>query len=533
MLSLLLARLAETTVIFLGILLIPFVVAADDKYALLVGVTKYEHSRMNASPLKYPETDAKAVAEVLQASGYKVDILLGKQATQEGIRKALEKAGLEGSSDGAVVLGFFGHGVQYDKTAFYCPYDTKPRVVKDSQNREIRDKQGKLKLEPDPKHLVSMRKILDALTTCGAKNRILLADCCREDPTRARGRTAFGSSLSVNDLPSGTVAMFACSKDEQAFEHDDWKHGAFTYALLEHFRALSATGKVTSGKLSDEVFDTVQKIVKDKTDGQFKQTVYSLSSGRVNFLLKTALKKRLKNSIGMEFALIPRGTFLMGSPEDEEGRKDDETQHRVTLTKDYYLGIHEVTQGQWRAVMGTEPWLEDGKPKTWVKKGRDYPATYVSWEDAVEFCKKLSTKDGGNYRLPTEAEWERACRGDTQTRFSFGDSTSDLADYAWYDKNAYDVDEKYAHRVGQKKANVFGVYDMHGNVYEWCSDKYGTFSDNSVVDPTGPTQGSRHVNRGGSWYHFPSLCRSAYRFRTISPDNPSYTLGFRVVRSSE
>ena len=141
----------------------------------------------------------------------------------------------------------------------------------------------------------------------------------------------------------------------------------------------------------------------------------------------------IENSIGMVLVPIPAGEFVMGSPETEPGRQDDEVQHQVTLTKPFLLGVHEVTQGQWQAVMDTTPW----KGENYAKEGDDYPATYVSWNDAVEFCRKLSEKEGLEYRLPTEAEWEYACRAGTTTAYSFGDDASELGEYAWYRENAY------------------------------------------------------------------------------------------------
>ncbi|MFM7837874.1 MAG: formylglycine-generating enzyme family protein, partial [Planctomycetaceae bacterium] len=153
--------------------------------------------------------------------------------------------------------------------------------------------------------------------------------------------------------------------------------------------------------------------------------------------------KEVVNTIGMKLVLIPAGTFLMGSPASEKDSFDNETQHQVTLTKPFHMGCTEVTQGQWKKVMGTEPW----KGNAFVQEGDDYPAVYVSWDDAVEFCKKLSAMEGKVYRLPTEAEWEYACRGGTKTAFSFGDEEAELGKYAWFDGNAWDIDEKYAHRV--------------------------------------------------------------------------------------
>ena len=230
----------------------------------------------------------------------------------------------------------------------------------------------------------------------------------------------------------------------------------------------------------------------------------------------------------MKLNLIPSGSFLMGSPEDEEGRRDNETQHPVTISKAFYMQTTEVTQGQWTAVMDTEPW----KGKSYVNEGPNYAATYVSWDDAVAYCKKLSEKEGKTYRLPTEAEWEYACRAGTTTTWSFGNDEKALGDYAWYDKNAWDIDEKYAHQVGLKKPNAFGLYDMHGNVWEWCQDRYAGYgSEKALTDPRGPAQGGSRVLRGGSFSYNSQDARSATRHLTTFPANGGSNNGFRVART--
>jgi formylglycine-generating enzyme required for sulfatase activity len=230
------------------------------------------------------------------------------------------------------------------------------------------------------------------------------------------------------------------------------------------------------------------------------------------------------------FEIIPAGTFMMGSPEGEEGRRDDEHQHPVTISKAFSMQTTEVTQGQWKAVMGTEP-RKGQEFSKYVKEGSNYAATFVSWNDAIDYCKKLSEKEGKTYRLPTEAEWEYACRAVTETRWSFGDDEKALGDYAWYRENANDIGETYAHQVGLKNPNAFGLYDMHGNVYEWCHDYAGDdyYKQSPVNDPKGPASGSSRVLRGGSWYNSSRDSRSAYRFR-LDADYRSSNLGFRLVR---
>jgi len=239
------------------------------------------------------------------------------------------------------------------------------------------------------------------------------------------------------------------------------------------------------------------------------------------------------NSIGMELIEIPAGKFTMGSPEGEKDHQEDEVQVSVTLTQPFKLGKYEVTQGQWKSVMGSESW----EGQKYVKADKDCPATYVSWDDATEFCKKLTTierksgklKANEEYRLPTEAEWEYACRAGTTTAFSFGNDESQLGEHAWFRGNANDVGEQYAHKVGLKKPNPWGLYDMHGNVWEWCSDWSGDELSGDT-DPVGPERGWFRVIRGGGWRYYPDACRSADR-GCSEPSNGDYDLGFRVARS--
>ena len=226
----------------------------------------------------------------------------------------------------------------------------------------------------------------------------------------------------------------------------------------------------------------------------------------------------------MKLVLIQLGEFLMGSPESEKDRiSSEENQHRVRITKPYYFATTEVTQKQWASVMGTTPWMGE-------KEGPDFAATYVSWDDAQEYCRKLSAKEGVTYRLPTEAEWEYACRAGSQGMYGFGNSATGLNAYAWFAESEYDVDAKYAHEVGRKRPNALGLYDMHRNVREWCADWYDAYhyKNSRVSDPKGPGTGQYRVYRGGSWDDYARYCRSAYRVR-FSPDFRDYCLGFRVA----
>ena len=251
--------------------------------------------------------------------------------------------------------------------------------------------------------------------------------------------------------------------------------------------------------------------------------------------------KVITNSIGMKLVLIPKGTFLMGSPPDEIGSKDDERRHEVTITRDYYMGVYEVTQAQYNKVMGRRnpshfqgDRVAERHPQTnRVLKDVDssnHPVERVSWEEAVEFCIKLSAlpeerKAGRVYCLPTEAQWEYACRAGSTTAYNYGNNLGSLCDYAWYIDNSAGK----THAVGQKKPNAWGLYDMHGNVWEWCSDWFDDnyYTQSPKYNPQGPDKGSDGVRRGGSWINPADDCRSANRSRII-PDFRYSNLGFRV-----
>ena len=225
----------------------------------------------------------------------------------------------------------------------------------------------------------------------------------------------------------------------------------------------------------------------------------------------------------VEMVPIRAGEFLMGSLVSETG-EDNETQHEVTLTRPYRLGKYEVTQKQYQAVMGVNPSRFKGYDRL--------PVEQVSWEDAMSFCGKLTElhhqsgrlKSDWKYTLPTEAQWEYACRAGTGTAFSFGDDGAQLGGYAWYEGNS----ESKTHPVGGKKANQWGLHDMHGNVWEWCLDWYGEYEKSPQTDPTGPEKASNRVIRGGAWYGSSRNCRSADRYWFTPVFRGDY-LGFRVA----
>ena len=257
-----------------------------------------------------------------------------------------------------------------------------------------------------------------------------------------------------------------------------------------------------------------------------KKSLESVQKSLEELSLPPGTPKQLAMTVGknvqLRLVLIPAGKFVMGSPKTEKARHSLETVHQVRISEPFYMGVTEVTQAQYEAVMGKNPC---------TIKDPEAAVTSISWDDAAEFCKKLSAKARRTVRLPTEAEWEYACRAGTTSAFYYGDDEGKLAEYAWFRDNG----DKKPHPVGRKKPNAWGLYDMLGNVWECCSDWYDAkhydalaAAGGKIVDPQGPATGQDHVLRGGAWDAELDHCRSAFR-RGLPPDQPISTNGLRVV----
>ncbi|HID03424.1 MAG TPA: formylglycine-generating enzyme family protein [Desulfobacterales bacterium] len=231
------------------------------------------------------------------------------------------------------------------------------------------------------------------------------------------------------------------------------------------------------------------------------------------------------NSINMEFVHVPAGTFLMGTPDLQQGSSKEKPQHSIHISKSFYLGKYEVIQKQWMAVMGNI------NPSNFLSPDR--PVDEVSWNDVQLFIRKLNAIEKSNsYRLPTEAEWEYAARAGSETSVYYGNDPEgkELEKYAWFEENA----EKQTHPVGMLAPNAWGLYDMYGNVSEWTQDRYDKqyYLNSPVQDPHGPETGHKRVVRGGSWINQAYSCRSAAR-GYFSPDYTDSDFGFRIVKSMD
>ena len=248
----------------------------------------------------------------------------------------------------------------------------------------------------------------------------------------------------------------------------------------------------------------------------------------------------LGNEVKMKLTLIPAGKFVMGSRfsaadvakkflrygGQEAYYAGEHPQREVTISKPFYMGIWEVTRPQWRAVMRAAPW----KGKACDRPNTGNVANHISWDDASKFCEALAKKTLKKVSLPTEAQWEYACRARSKTEYCFGDSEAKLGVYAWFAENALGINEPYPHTAGQKTPNRWGLYDMHGNAWEWCSDWYDEkfYAAGKNGDPENTTEASARVLRGGEWGQYPDSCRSAYRFKN-PPTIRKCSYSFRVV----
>jgi formylglycine-generating enzyme required for sulfatase activity len=555
------------------------------KYAFLVGVRQYAEAK-ELRTLDNTENDVTELAQVLQQAGYNKDniVLMTQTLGRENIRllplrrriqKELELVLAEVGEEDTVLVALAGHGVQLrnDPESYFCPADA-----------ELNDKAT----------LLSLKAVYQELERCKATTKLLLVDACRNDPfidkTRAPRLEVDVESVTRPALPAppgGVVAFFSCSEREKAYDHKKLAHGVFMNFVIEGFRGGAAddSGQVSLLGLGNYVTGKVSSYVRNEYGEPQKPELLGNIRGAVA-LARIELQRvprDITNSIGMKLVLIPAGKFQMGSPEGENGHKTDEApQHEVEITRPFYLATCAVTVGQFRDFVRETGYKTDAekdglggtgydaktrslpvgrKPDyTWrnpgFEQGDDHPVVNVSWNDSVAFCRWLKGKEGKVYRLPTEAEWEYACRAGTQTRFWSGDEDSSLngvaniADQSLKEKVvkhifaadppskkkiektlvSWDDGYPFTSPVGRFRSNPFGLFDMHGNVDQWCADWYEKeyYRNSPAAGPRGPGSGLSRVVRGSSWHSYAGIARAARRFSAI-PDNGNRALGFRVA----
>ena len=334
-----------------------------------------------------------------------------------------------------------------------------------------------------------------------------------------------------SDLPGGTDPIVKKEPSSQVFRGGRWDDSA--KRCRSAFRRLSSPMyRYQSLGFRFVIVPVISKETSSATSPALVKHKPLTGTDSEDFQGTKAGEVRTIESLGVNVCWCPAGTFTMGSPKGEKDRDNDEDQVEVTLTKGFWMMQTEVTQGLWEEVMSTTPW----KGKSDVKEGANYAASYVSHDDVMKFCEEL-TKRGHEegwlpkdrkVTLPTEAQWEYACRAGTTTTYHFGNEASKLGNYAWYDENAYDVDEKYAHEVGKKKPNRFGLFDTHGGVWEWCLDDYGSILHGGTDPIRSAEKESYRILRGGGWQTVNSYCRAAHR-RGASYRLTNESIGFRFV----
>lgn len=536
------------------------------RWALLIGVDQYKR----LVPLDYCGNDVRALGQRLTAAGFEPDrvVVLHNKADSldfQPLKANIEeqiKLVLGSAKEGDLVLvAFSGHGIQLAGRSYLCPYEA---------NLE------------DPATLVPLEGVFRALEDCPAAVKLFVVDACQNEEVQRGERTAaaaraasdFGKWLGEVPPPKGTLLVTSCAPGEKSWEAKEFQHGVFMHYLLEGLEGRAdsnGNGMLTLSELFAYASDRTQTYVRKKHEALQRPR---LRGDIVDFpLVENVRPKAFTNSIGMKLVLIPAGEFLMGSPESDRNADDDEKpQHRVRITRPFYLGAYEVTVGQFRKFVEDTGYktdaekdgqggvgynaekneLEGRKPQyswqnTGFAQGDEHPVVNVSWNDAVAFCEWLSRKEGKKYRLPTEAEWEYACRAGTTTRYYCGDDPEGLAEVG----NVADAAAKakfpgwrftieardgyvFTAPVGRFRPNGFGVYDMHGNVWEWCADWYdGEYYGRSPVDdPPGPSSGAFRVFRGGGWLSGAAGVRAADRDHG-GPGIRYYDLGFRVCREGE
>lgn len=533
----------------------------EQRVALVIGNGAYK-----ASPLKNPVNDARDMAAKLRSLGFVVieRSNLGMKQIGSTLREFRSKL-----TPGSVALVFYaGHGLQIKGENFLPAVDAEIGSEEDVPNQSM-----------------SMRQIMNVLSDAKTRLNLVFLDACRDNPYARSFRASYGG-LAKEDAPSGTLISFATRPGSVASDGNG-RNGLYTGALLEQMNNTSLPieqvlkGVVTAVKggsngrqepwmegsiegdfcfgdcsaksapqvaMSDD--RALWESVKDSRDvNEFKVYLNKFPKGLFADLANTRMKA-LSTSDGKpvamalppvptpvtrpiqagatfkdcddcpEMVVIPPGTFMMGTKDDPFAKKtpanSEQPQHAVSI-RSFSIGKYEVTQEQWYSVMGNTPSNF---------KGRTLPVEQVSWNDTQEFIQKLNAKTGKTYRLPTEAEWEYAARAGSQAEFSFGDNEMELGKYAWF----YGNSSNQMHPVGEKQPNAFGLFDMHGNVFEWTQDCWNENYVGAPVNGNAWMQGvcSQRVFRGGSWVMNPWSLRSALRLKLTTADRFS-SFGFRVA----
>ena len=535
----------------------------DRKFALLIGIDDY----VGFTKLQGAKRDVELLRDSLYKIGFEKENVyclvcggtLEESTSRENIMKTIDTV-LERTRPGDLVfLAMSGHGIQLEKKLVYdsnvsdktkndpksvlqrfCPIDTSATSVEKLLATTI-----------------SIMDIYEKVTESQATYKLILIDACRNSP----GEELFANTRSASPVlaksmdflpppPKGITLLQSCSKGQQSFEDPEFKRGIFTHYFVEGIfgKAADKDGKVRLlGLANYATTNTEQRLdylrEQGRTRNKDDKQVPFLSGEMTNFTFvddpppDTPVKPREGmplnidvNGVEYTFCWCPAGNFTMGSPKEELGRSFYEKQYQVTLTHGFWMQETEVTQDMWESVMGSNP--------SHAKDSKTLPVESISWNDCQQYIQKLnrmavaSVPLGYKFSLPTEAQWEYACRAGTTTALNNGKNLADekfncasLEEVGVYNLNDW---MSKPSEVKSKKANVWGLHDMHGNVHEWCLDWYGSYPEGSVADPVGAIKGSGRVIRGGSWKSAASECRSASR-DPCPPSDKKEFLGVRLA----
>ena len=506
-------------------------------YALLIGVNEYKKPFQS---LQFCESDMKYLAETFERIGFQKDkivLLAGtgnsiNSPTKEHIMKQVEGICRKAEPDDLLIIAFSGHGVTIGGVEYICPNDA-----------DLNDTQT----------LIRSDKIFDELTKSRALRKLMIVDACRNELTipGKKGLEEYEKFQGEVQDRHDFVLLASCDSTQFSWESDDLKHGVFTHFLVKGLQGEAkdkeggnvmlfglvdyASQKSTDfvwQKMKQEQFPTVNGVTRNFVLAKLDSGKSSSQSSEYKPEHEPGERpehepgeRMVKTVDGIEYAFrwCPKGSFTMGSNPSEWEQVErksiyefDEDQHQVKLTGFWMLET-EVTQTMWKHIMGNEPSYFKGPQNS---QNSQNPVEQVSWSKCEEFCQKLSAKVGGIVSLPTEAQWEYACRAGSKKAYA-----GNLAAMAWYGEDKY---YGSTHQVGLKQPNAWGLYDMHGNVWEWCRDWYAGYRTAPQSNPNGPNNGEYRVNRGGSWASEPGACRSASRDSNI-PEDESPSIGFRPV----
>jgi formylglycine-generating enzyme required for sulfatase activity len=552
-----------TSVLIFGLLLLTLntAVAQQRRTALVIGNATYKDS-----PLTNPVNDANDMAAALKRLGFEVIII--RNANLQTMEENIEAFSLKLRQGGMGLFYYAGHGVQIDGENYLIPVGELISSQVQARSRSV-----------------AVGTVLGALRDARNELNVVILDACRNNPLPKSDRSFQRGLAMPTSQTRGTLIAYATSPGETASDGNS-RNGIYTQYLLKHITTPGLKVEDVFKKVRVDVEKSTQggqlpwELSSLSGDFYFSSSGSVSSSGAASTPSvsapspsasatpsglaspSSANPPQIKplsnvpaasapppagpqvaalphaappsapasptakqfpgwsNSLGMEFVLIPAGEFIMGA---DNGKPEEKPAHKVIISRPFYLGKYEVTQGQWQSIMNTNPSHFRGK------KEPRLPVEHVSWLMAQEFIQKLNAKEGHTqYRLPTEAEWEYAARAGSTTTYSFGNDEASIGQYAWCGK----VSKNATYPGGGLSPNAWGLYDMFGNVAEWVSDWHGPYPSGTVTDPQGVQIGKLRIYRGGDWRSTTEQCRSADRVFQA----PSYhygTIGFRVAITAQ